>query len=64
MRPDGVRIVTVVDGNGRLVRRYRRDRDGRERNIIDNRRFYRNLGVGVGVGVSAASSRSTCRRRA
>lgn len=51
VRPDGVRIVTVVDGNGRLLRRYRRDRDGRERNIIDNRRFYRNLGVGVGIGV-------------
>jgi outer membrane protein OmpA-like peptidoglycan-associated protein len=51
VRPDGVRIVTVVDGNGRLIRRYRRDRDGRERHIIDNRRFYRNLGVGVAVGV-------------
>jgi outer membrane protein OmpA-like peptidoglycan-associated protein len=48
---DGVRIVTVVDANGRLIRRYRRDRDGRERNIIDNRRFYRNLGVGIGIGV-------------
>jgi outer membrane protein OmpA-like peptidoglycan-associated protein len=51
VRPDGVRVVTVVDANGRLIRRYRRDRDGRERNIIDNRRFYRNLAVGVGVGV-------------
>lgn len=51
VRPDGVRIVTVVDGNGRLLRRYRHDRDGRERNIIDNRRFRRNLGVGVGIGV-------------
>jgi outer membrane protein OmpA-like peptidoglycan-associated protein len=48
---DGIRIVTVVDGSGRLIRRYRRDRDGRERNIIDNRRFYRNLGVGIGIGV-------------
>jgi outer membrane protein OmpA-like peptidoglycan-associated protein len=51
VRPDGVRIVTVVDANGRLLRRYRRDRDGREHNIIDNRRFYRNLAVGVGIGV-------------
>jgi outer membrane protein OmpA-like peptidoglycan-associated protein len=51
VRPDGVRVVTVVDTNGRLIRRYRRDRDGRERNIIDNRRFYRNLAVGVGIGV-------------
>ena len=51
IRPDGVRVITVVDANGRLIRRYRRDRDGRERNLIDNRRFYRNLGVGVAVGV-------------
>jgi outer membrane protein OmpA-like peptidoglycan-associated protein len=51
VRPDGMRVVTVVDGNGRLIRRYRRDRDGREHNIIDNRRFYRNLGVGIGIGV-------------
>jgi outer membrane protein OmpA-like peptidoglycan-associated protein len=48
---DGVRIVTVVDANGRLLRRYRRDRDGRERNIIDNRRFYRNLALGIGLGI-------------
>ena len=47
---NGVRIVTVVDANGRLVRRFRRDRDGRERHIIDNRR-YRNLALGVGVGI-------------
>jgi len=51
VRTDGTRIVTIVDGNGRLLRRYRRGRDGREYNIIDNRRFYRNLGVGIGVGV-------------
>jgi outer membrane protein OmpA-like peptidoglycan-associated protein len=51
VRRDGVRIVTVVDAHGRLLRRYRRDRDGRERNIIDNRRFYRNVGIGVGLGV-------------
>ena len=47
---NGVRIVTVVDANGRLIRRFRRDRDGRERHIIDNRR-YRNLALGVGVGI-------------
>ncbi len=51
VRSDGVRVVTIVDGNGRLIRRYRRGPDGREVNIIDNRRFYRNLGVGVGVAV-------------
>jgi outer membrane protein OmpA-like peptidoglycan-associated protein len=51
VRSDGMRIVTVVDGNGRLIRRYRRGPDGREYSIIDNRRFYRNLGVGIGIGV-------------
>jgi outer membrane protein OmpA-like peptidoglycan-associated protein len=50
VRPDGVRVVTVVDPYGRLVRRYRRDRDGREFSIIDNRRFLRNAGIAVGVG--------------
>jgi outer membrane protein OmpA-like peptidoglycan-associated protein len=53
IRPDGVRIVTEVDAHGRLVRRYRRDRDGRERNLIDNRRFLRNVAIGVGVGAIA-----------
>ncbi len=51
VRRDGVRIVTVVDANGRLLRRYRRHRDGREYHIIDNRRFYRNLALGVGLGI-------------
>jgi outer membrane protein OmpA-like peptidoglycan-associated protein len=35
-RPGGVRIVTVVDENGRLLRRSRRGPDGREIIIIDN----------------------------
>ncbi|TMJ68459.1 MAG: OmpA family protein [Alphaproteobacteria bacterium] len=50
VRPDGMRIISVTDGNGRLVRRYRRGPDGREYNIIDNRRFMRNVAIGVGVG--------------
>jgi outer membrane protein OmpA-like peptidoglycan-associated protein len=50
VRSDGARIVTVVDAHGRLVRRYRRGPDGREHNLIDNRRFLRNLAIGVGVG--------------
>jgi outer membrane protein OmpA-like peptidoglycan-associated protein len=49
-RPDGVRVFTEVDAHGRLVRRYRRGPDGREHNIIDNRRFLRNVAIGVGVG--------------
>ncbi|WP_246689471.1 OmpA family protein, partial [Methylobacterium sp. WL19] len=35
-RPGGIQIVTVVDDDGRLVRRSRRFRDGREVVIIDN----------------------------
>ena len=50
-RPGGVRVVTEVDGSGRLLRRYRRGPDGREVHLIDNRRFYRNVAVGVAVGV-------------
>jgi outer membrane protein OmpA-like peptidoglycan-associated protein len=50
VRPDGFRVVTEVDVNGRLVRRYRRGPDGREFGIIDNRRFLRNTAIGIGVG--------------
>ena len=57
VRPGGIEIYNVVDDGGRLVRRYRRDEGGREINIIDNRRFYRDLGTGlaiaVGVGLAA-----------
>jgi outer membrane protein OmpA-like peptidoglycan-associated protein len=52
LRPDGVRIVTVVDRHGRLLRRFRRHRDGREHHIIDNRRFYRRLAPGA-IGIIA-----------
>ncbi|WP_332696021.1 OmpA family protein [Bosea sp. (in: a-proteobacteria)] len=37
-RPDGTQIVTVTDGDGRLLRRSRRQRDGAEIIIIDNMR--------------------------
>jgi len=36
LRPDGSRIVTEVDGDGRLLRRLRRDAFGHEVIIIDN----------------------------
>jgi len=35
-RPDGEEIITFTDGDGRLLRRIRRLRDGREIVIIDN----------------------------
>jgi outer membrane protein OmpA-like peptidoglycan-associated protein len=37
-RPDGTRIVTITDEEGRLIRRTRLDREGREVVIIDNTR--------------------------
>jgi outer membrane protein OmpA-like peptidoglycan-associated protein len=38
LRPDGDQIISVTDDEGRLVRRFRRDRDGHEFILIDNRR--------------------------
>ncbi len=37
VRPGGIQIISIVDDDGRLVRRLRRGRDGREVVIIDNR---------------------------
>ncbi|MFA6267175.1 MAG: OmpA family protein [Pseudolabrys sp.] len=37
VRPDGSQIVSTTDPSGRLLRRVRRDRNGREVIIIDNR---------------------------
>ncbi|WP_349644572.1 MULTISPECIES: OmpA family protein [unclassified Bradyrhizobium] len=36
IRPDGSQIITITDRDGGLLRRIRRDRDGREIIIIDN----------------------------
>jgi outer membrane protein OmpA-like peptidoglycan-associated protein len=56
-RPGGVQVFNVVDGGGRLVRRYRRDDRGREINIIDNRSFYQGAAAGIaiaaGIGIAA-----------
>ncbi len=62
VRGDGVRVYNVVDREGRILYRYRRDRENRDVIIIDNRHFYRddrderrdrnrNLAIGVGVGI-------------
>jgi len=45
-RPGGIRIINITDRNGRLIRRIRRDRWGREIVIIDNRR---RAGVVIGI---------------
>jgi OmpA-OmpF porin, OOP family len=39
VRPDGSQIITIVDADGHLLRRVRRDRSGREFVLIDNRHF-------------------------
>jgi outer membrane protein OmpA-like peptidoglycan-associated protein len=39
IRPGGIEVFSEFDSSGRLQRRYRRDRNGRETNLIDNRRF-------------------------
>ncbi|HXF55410.1 MAG TPA: OmpA family protein [Hyphomicrobiaceae bacterium] len=40
-RGDGIQIVSEVDDDGRLIRRYRRTPQGRQIVLIDNSRFYR-----------------------
>lgn len=39
VRPNGVRIINITDREGHLIRRIRRDPDGREFVIIDNRDY-------------------------
>lgn len=41
IRPGGIQIFTETDDRGRSLRRYRRDRDGREVILFDNRDYYR-----------------------
>jgi outer membrane protein OmpA-like peptidoglycan-associated protein len=41
IRPGGIEIFTEHDERGRPLRRYRRDRDGREVMYFDNRDYYR-----------------------
>lgn len=41
IRPGGIEIYTETDDRGRSLRRYRRDRDGREVVLFDNRDYYR-----------------------
>lgn len=53
VRPDGVRIFSETDRNGRLIRRYGRPPGGAEIVYVDNRKFYRNLAIGVGIGIVA-----------
>ena len=53
IRPGGIEVFSEFDSSGRLQRRYRRGRDGRETNLIDNRRFRG----------ARSGDRSTCGRR-
>lgn len=49
-RPGGIEVFSEFDESGRLTRRYRRGRDGREINLIDNRRFRRGAPVEINLG--------------
>lgn len=40
VRPGGIEIFTETDDRGRALRRYRRDRNGREVILFDNRDYY------------------------
>ncbi|HEX9881918.1 MAG TPA: OmpA family protein [Hyphomicrobium sp.] len=40
VRPGGIEVYSVFDKEGHLERRYRRRKDGREVNLIDNRRHH------------------------
>jgi outer membrane protein OmpA-like peptidoglycan-associated protein len=46
IRPGGIEIFTEMDERGRPLRRYRRDRGGREVVLFDNRDYYRRHGDG------------------
>jgi outer membrane protein OmpA-like peptidoglycan-associated protein len=54
VRPNGARVYNIMDADGRIMRRYRRDEEGHEVNLIDNRRFYEGLAIGVGLGLGVA----------
>jgi outer membrane protein OmpA-like peptidoglycan-associated protein len=49
IRPDGTEIITVTGRDGQMLRRIRKDRDGREIIIIDN--GYRDDRAGIGFFV-------------
>lgn len=56
IRPGGIEVFSEFDKSGRLMRRYRRGRDGRELDLIDNRRF-RNDRPPIIVGLQPPSLR-------
>ena len=53
IRPDGARIITIVDTDGRLLRRIRREPDGREFILIDNRHMGPPGAFGFIAGIAA-----------
>ncbi|HWK38312.1 MAG TPA: OmpA family protein [Hyphomicrobium sp.] len=50
VRPGGIEVFSEFDSSGRLTRRYRRGRDGRETVLIDNRRFHRSAPLRIDLG--------------
>lgn len=54
VRPNGARIITETAPDGRLIRRYRRTRNGGIVNLVDNRRTWRKWGA-IGAGAAIAT---------
>lgn len=62
-RANNVQIFNITNADGQLVRRYRRDGDGHEYDIIDNRPHFedhddhtvRNVAIAAGVGLVAGA---------
>ena len=52
VRPDGAKVFSEKDRDGRLLRVYRRGDDGREFSIIDNRRFLAGAAIGAAIGLA------------
>lgn len=53
VRPDGVHVISEYDQHDRLVRRYRRHRDGRTVVLIDNRHHHHGPGFVTGLVIGA-----------
>jgi outer membrane protein OmpA-like peptidoglycan-associated protein len=50
-RPGGVQVITEVDPSGRPLRRYRREPDGRQVVLFENRSRGPGLGTALGIGL-------------
>jgi outer membrane protein OmpA-like peptidoglycan-associated protein len=54
VRPDGAIVFSQTDAQGRVLYVHRRESDGRDVSLIDNRRFYAGAAVGGVIGLAIA----------